>query len=191
MLREILGFIRRNGLRSVLLHVLEVYVGALLRSLPGVEGLILRGAFYRALFARSGPSLLIYPKVYLMFSHKIAVGRRVAINVGTYIDAGGGLSIGDHVMIGPNCVISTRDHGMDPTAGPMCFQPVQYGAITIGDDVWFGANCFVRRGITIGNGAVIAAGTIVLSDVPPGCIFGGVPGRVLRQRGSADTLVPR
>lgn len=185
MLGEIADFVSRNGIRAVLAHLVEIYGGALLRWLPGVEGLLLRGAFYRLLFRKCGANLLVYPHVYIIFSQRIKAGKRLAINVGTYIDGGGEIEFGDHVMIGPNCVISSRDHSFESTAQPMCFQPVQYAKIKIEDDVWLGANVFVRKGTTIGKGSVIAAGAVVSSDVPPYSIFGGNPGRVLRNRNDA------
>lgn len=182
MLGEIIAFIRRNGLRTIATHALEIYVGALIRWLPGIEGLMLRGVFYRSLFHSSGKNLLIYPSVYIIFSHRMTVGRRVAINVGTYIDAGGGLEIGDHVMIGPNCIISTREHSIEPTGIPMCYQPVRYRNIEIGNDIWIGGNATIRGGVKLGEGCVVAAGAVVISDVPPNAIVGGVPAKVLRYR---------
>jgi acetyltransferase-like isoleucine patch superfamily enzyme len=190
MLKEIVDFISRNGIKTVLVHIVELYGGALLRWLPGIEGLLLRGLFYRLLFRKCGKNLLIYPHVYIIFSHRISAGQRLAINVGTYIDAGGEVEFGDYVLIGPNCVISSRDHSFNTTEQPMCFQPVQYAKIKIEDDVWLGANVFVRSGVTIGKGSVIAAGTVVSANVPPYSIFGGVPGKVIRNRndpGSGST----
>jgi len=182
VLGEIVGFMRRNGLRTVVTHALELYLGVLLRWLPGIEGLVLRGWFYRVLFRRAGRNLLIYPGVYIIFSHCVTAGRRVAINVGTYIDAGGGLDIGDHVMIGPHCAISSREHSIEATGVPMCHQPVRYRKIVIGNDVWIGANVSVRGGVTLGEGSVIAAGAVVVDDVPANAIVGGVPAKVLRYR---------
>jgi acetyltransferase-like isoleucine patch superfamily enzyme len=182
VLGEIIAFIRRNGLRTIVTHALEIYVGALIRWLPGIEGLMLRGIFYRSLLHGSGNNLLIYPNVYIIFSHRMTVGRRVAINVGTYIDSGGGLEIGDHVMIGPHCIISTREHSIEPTGVPMCYQPIRYRNITIGNDIWIGANATIRGGVKLGNGCVVAAGAVVIRDVPPNAIVGGVPAKVLRYR---------
>jgi maltose O-acetyltransferase len=182
MLEEIFSFIRRNGLLAVVAHAMEIYIGPLIRWLPGIEGLVLRGLLYRGLFRSAGKSLLIYPNVYIIFSHRMTVGRRVAINVGTYIDAGGELEMGDYVMIGPHCVISSREHSIEPTGVPMCFQPVRYGKIVIGSDVWIGANVSIRGGVRIGDGSVIAAGAVVVGDVPPNAIVGGVPAKLLRYR---------
>ena len=182
MLGEIVAFIRRNGMWAVVAHALELYIGVLIRWLPGVEGLILRGLFYRCLFRRAGKNLLIYPGVYIIFSHRMTAGRRVAINVGTYIDAGGGIDIGDHVMVGPHCAISSREHSGEPTGVPMCYQPVQYRKILIGNDVWIGANVSIRGGVKIGDGSVVAAGAVVIEDVPSNAIVGGVPAKILRYR---------
>lgn len=182
VLAEILAFIRRNGLRAVIAHAAEIYLGVLIRWLPGPEGLLFRGLLYRGLFRSAGRSLLIYPNVYIIFSRRMTVGQRVAINVGTYIDAGGELEIGDHVMIGPHCVISSREHSIEPIGVPMCHQPVRYGKIKIGSDVWIGANVSIRGGVEVGSGSVIAAGAVVIANVPPNAIVGGVPAKVLRYR---------
>jgi acetyltransferase-like isoleucine patch superfamily enzyme len=61
--------------------------------------------------------------------------------------------------------------------------------ITIGRDVWLGANSVVLAGVTIGDGAVIAAGAVVNRDVPAGSIVGGVPARVLSWRAGARNEV--
>jgi galactoside O-acetyltransferase len=182
MFEELAAFIRRNGLKTIVLHVIEIYLGALIRPLPGIEGLLLRRWLYRALFSRGGEGILIYPRVYMIFTHRMSVGRRVAINVGTYIDAGGELEIGDYVMIGPNCVLSTREHSSDASGIPMCYQPVRYGKIVIGNDVWLGANVCIVRGVTIGDGAIVAAGSVITKDVPANAIVGGIPAKLLRMR---------
>src|SRR5580692_3538588 len=106
MFKELMAFIKRNGLKNIFIHILELYVGGALKLFSGIGGLILRGIFYRMIFASAGKKLLIYPNVYIVFSHKISVGKRVAINVGTYIDGRGGITMGDNILIGPNCIIS-------------------------------------------------------------------------------------
>lgn len=61
---------------------------------------------------------------------------------------------------------------------------------TIGNDVWIGANCFIRRGVTIGDGAIIAAGAVVTKDVAPYSIMAGTPARLMRMRFS-DVIISR
>ena len=182
MFGEIIAFIRRNGLAVIFKHALELYIGGILRFLPGIEGLFARGLFYRLLFTRCGRKLIVYPHVHMIFCGRIAVGSRVAINVGCYIDGGGGLTIGDNVLFGPNVVVATRDHGYQRLDIPMCEQPVGYGEVRIGNDVWIGANAFINKGISIGDGSIIAAGAVVTRDVAPYTIVGGNPARKISDR---------
>jgi hypothetical protein len=62
------------------------------------------------------------------------------------------------------------------------------GEIAIGSDVWIGTRAMILSGVTIGHGAVVAAGAVVTRDVPPYAIVAGVPARVLRYRFDADTI---
>lgn len=180
--QEVQGFFQRNGWRQVLHYLAETYVGGILRFLPGPEGIICRGLFYRWMFASAAAGLYIYPHVHIIFSNKIKTGQRVAINVGSYLDGRGGIEIGDHVMIGPNCMMSSCEHGIDRWDVPMSQQPIKYGKITIEDDVWLGGNVCVKSGVTIGRGSVVAAGAVVTKNVPEFSIVGGVPAKVIRDR---------
>ena len=58
--------------------------------------------------------------------------------------------------------------------------------MTIGPDVWVGARCVILPGVTIGEGAVIAAGSVVTKDVPAGAVVGGVPARIIKTREDAE-----
>lgn len=180
--KEIQDFVHRNGIKTIFVHILEIYIGAILRLFPGPEGVILRGLFYKVMFKSCLGSLILYPSVYIIFSHRISVGKRVIVNVNGYIDGRGGITIGDHVIIGPNCVISSCEHNHQDMDVPIYQQPVKYAPITIGNDVWIGANVFVKCGVTIGDGSVIAAGTTVGKDVPAYCVFGGSPGKIIGYR---------
>lgn len=182
MYQACVRFIKRNGFKSVISHFLEVYLGCLLRFLPGIEGLFLRGIFYRMMFKSCGKSLLIYPDAYIVFSERISVGEQVSINTGVHIDGQGGLTIGNFIMIGPNCVIVTIGHGYKRTDIPMYAQPFEYGPIVIEDDVWIGASAVISPGVRIGRGSIIAAGAVVVKDVPPFSVFGGVPAKLLWTR---------
>ncbi|KRF13738.1 hypothetical protein ASG90_12905 [Nocardioides sp. Soil797] len=66
--------------------------------------------------------------------------------------------------------------------------PFVRGPARIGNDVWIGANAVLLRGITVGDGAVIAAGAVVTRDVPPYAIVGGVPAKVIRHRFDESTI---
>ena len=86
--------------------------------------------------------------------------------------------IGDHVMIGPNTLITTVGHPLSP------MKRRNYTGIAkpvrIGNDVWIGGNVTILPGVTIGNNVVVAAGAVVTKDVPDNCVVGGVPARVIK-----------
>jgi len=62
------------------------------------------------------------------------------------------------------------------------------GDLIVGNDVWFSYNCFIKGGVTIGDGAIIAAGAVVVKDVPPYAIVGGNPARILKMRFDEATI---
>ena len=64
----------------------------------------------------------------------------------------------------------------------MKHQPERSAEILVGSDVWFGVNCTILKGVAIGDGAIIAAGSVVTKNVPPLAIVAGVPARILRFR---------
>lgn len=95
----------------------------------------------------------------------------------------GEIKIGKYVMMGPECVIYTRNHAHSRTDIPMQLQGYEEPKpVTIGDDVWLGKRVIILPGVTIGEGSVIAAGAVVTKDVPPYSIVGGVPAKVIKNR---------
>lgn len=104
-------------------------------------------------------------------------GKRVFVNSGCKFQDQGGIYIGDDVLVGHNCTIATLNHVEDPDRrGDMTAQPVR-----IGNKVWIGANATILPGVTIGDGAIIAAGAVVTKDVAPRTVVGGIPAKVLKK----------
>ncbi len=94
-----------------------------------------------------------------------------------------GITIGNYVMMGPECIIITSDHRIDNPALPMCGQGfTKVLPVTIEDDVWIGARVTILKGVTIGKGAVVGAGSVVTKDVPPYAVVGGNPAKVIKMR---------
>ena len=115
------------------------------------------------------------------FGRGVTLGDRSGIGINASI--GEQTHIGSDVMMGPDCVIYTRNHRFDRLDIPMREQgygPVE--PVVIGDDCWIGGRVTILPGVHIGNGAVIAAGAVVTKDVPPFAVVGGVPARVIRNR---------
>jgi maltose O-acetyltransferase len=166
-----------------LLHlVAEEYLGFIFRHLPGMEGILLRRAVYGRLFRKLGKSSLIYSGVYLTHTYGIEAGDHLSINTGALLDGRGGIEIGNGVMIGPNTVIVSSTHQFDRTDVPMTSLDHLMQPVRIMDDVWIGAQAFIKGGVTIGTGVVVAAGAVVLGDVPDHAMVGGNPARVLKFR---------
>lgn len=94
----------------------------------------------------------------------------------------GGVSLGSHVIMGPDVKIYARNHRTDDLTVPIQLQGKVQKHTTIGDDVWIGANVVVLPGVVVGDHAVLAAGAIVTKDVPDWAIVGGNPARVLKYR---------
>lgn len=122
------------------------------------------------------PSIALFPPFYTEFGQNLQIGPNVFINMGCSFQDTGGITIGEGSLIGHNATLTTLNHSMDPAhRADMTPAP-----ITIGRDVWFGANVTVVPGITIGDAAIIGAGSVVTKDVPARAVVAGVPARVIR-----------
>jgi len=83
--------------------------------------------------------------------------------------------IGNHVMIGPNTLITTVSHPL--SAAKRRDYTAWAKPVVIGNDVWIGGNVTILPGVTIGNNVVVAAGAVVTHDVPDNCLVAGIPAR--------------
>jgi len=94
-----------------------------------------------------------------------------------------GVSIGNYTMLAPNVQIIGSDHRYDTPGMSIIFSerpPLK--KTTIGHDVWVGSDSIIYTGVNIGDGAIIAAGSVVNKDVPPFQVFGGVPAKFIKNR---------
>ncbi|AIO41920.1 bacterial transferase hexapeptide family protein [Burkholderia cenocepacia] len=120
---------------------------------------------------------LLIPPFYATGGADMRVGRNVFVNQNcTFYDLGG-LDIGDDVMIGPNVSLITSGHPIEPSRRR---DAVVARPIAIGNNVWIGAGATIIGGVTVGENAVIAAGSVVTKDVPPNTLVAGNPARVIR-----------
>jgi acetyltransferase-like isoleucine patch superfamily enzyme len=139
---------------------------------------------------RSYPSLLaMWPdaKIVVRDRFRVVSGFQITIregatwttghgfaNTGFLLDVTTSLEMGDDVIIGEQVAIRDSDaHDLDGAAGP--------APVRIGSHVWIGLRATILKGVTIGDGAVVAAGALVTSDVPARTLVGGVPAKVLRE----------
>src|SRR5688572_17239768 len=122
---------------------------------------------------------IIEPFTKLKGDPLITCGENFYVNAHCHIL--GEITFGKNVLIGPKVIIWGRDHGMDRHT-PMNTQQYKRKPIVIGNDVWIGACSIVLKGVTIGEGAVIAAGSVVTKDVEPYTIVGGNPAKLIKYR---------
>ncbi len=111
--------------------------------------------------------------------HRLTIGNDCWINIRLLLNLGAAITIGDRAAIGHEVMVLTESHELgtpDRRAGAVRAQPV-----VIGSGVWIGARTTVLPGVTLGDGAVIAAGSVVTKDVPPNVLAGGVPAKVIRE----------
>jgi acetyltransferase-like isoleucine patch superfamily enzyme len=103
--------------------------------------------------------------------------------MGPFAEIPSRVTMGKFVIIGHNLLIIGKDHNFDRPGVAVIFsgRPVSE-ATTIEDDVWIGARVMIMRGITIGRGSIIAAGSVVTRDVAAYSIMAGVPARLVRKR---------
>ena len=112
----------------------------------------------------------------------LIVGDDVGIAQNCFIQVRGRVTIGSHVMFGPNVSIFSENHGFTDLDMPMISQPTVRGEVIIEDDVWLGTRSVILSGVRIGKGSIIAAGALVNRDIPPYSIVAGVPGKVIKSR---------
>ncbi len=119
----------------------------------------------------------MFPPFHTDFGKNIHLGKNVFINSGCHFQDQGGIYVGDDVLIGHGVVLATLNHDLDPDRRA----DMHPAPIRIGDKVWVGSHSTILPGVTIGEGAVIAAGAVVTKDVPARTIVGGVPAKVIKE----------
>lgn len=135
----------------------------------------------RPLFASCGKNVNIERKADFGRGKDISIGNNSGLGLNCHVR--GPLVIGDNVMMGPDVRIITNNHCTERTDIPMCQQGDMPSAkVTIGNDVWIGTRVIILPGVTIGDGAIIAAGAVVSKDVPEYAVVGGVPAKVIKYR---------
>lgn len=167
----------KDALRLRLAHALVPYLSPI-RS-PGPVRLRSRLEGWR--LAACGPGLVIKSGAMIDAPERMKVGARFNLGENAFVSAVGGITIGDDVMVGHSASLLTADHGLD-LGTVMADQPLEIRPIVIEDDVWIGAGARVLAGVTIHRGGVIAANAVVVEDVEPGQVMGGVPARPISNR---------
>lgn len=144
-----------------------------------------RHAWYRRVLGmRIGEGSALLMDLYLYIRGRarpgrpaITIGRRTVVNQQCCLDGRGGLTIGDYVSISAGVWILTDSHDM----GDPLFREV-LAPVTIEDHAWIGSRALILPGVTVGEGAVVAAGAVVTGNVAPYAVVAGVPARQIGTR---------
>lgn len=115
----------------------------------------------------------MFPPFYTDCGKNLHIGKHVFINSCCQFQDQGGIHIGDGALIGHSVVLATLNHDLNPEKRADLYPK----PIRIGKNVWIGAHATVLQGVTIGDGAIVAAGAVVTKDVPAGATVGGVPAK--------------
>lgn len=112
----------------------------------------------------------------------LGMNVRITMDCCIWADQHSKIIFGDNVLIGPGVKMFTSNHGTKLCGIPMVYQQRTEKDIIIGNDVWIGANSILVSGVKIGDGAIVAAGSVVTKDVPQNAIVGGSPAKVIKYR---------
>jgi acetyltransferase-like isoleucine patch superfamily enzyme len=155
----------------------------LIFSLPRFKTLnTIKSFFLKFCGANIGKGVVYYPGVWINPPNRLTIGNQVDLAKDVLITTPGGVVIGDRALIGYGTKILSSNHTIPNQRGKIFNSGHTHAPINIKNDVWIGSNCVILAGVTIGEGAVVAAGSIVTKDVAPFTIVGGVPARWIKDR---------
>ena len=138
-----------------------------------------RNELLRGLLGKSDGDTFINQPFYCDYGSNIRVGRRFFANFNFTVLDEAPVTVGDNCFIGPNVSIYTACHSTDPVERNSRREWAK--PVTIGDNVWIGGSVTILPGVTIGSNVTIGAGSVVVKDIPDGCVAVGNPCRVVKR----------
>lgn len=144
-----------------------------------------RRFFYRLCGIKIGRGSTIHTMMRLYDPRNISIGSDTIIGEGAVLDGREKLTIGDHVDIASEVMIYNSEHNIDAEHFA-ADSGIINAPVTIDDYVFIGPRAIILPGVSIGKGAIVAAGAVVTKDVAPGAIVGGVPAKVIGERKNLD-----
>lgn len=179
-----------TSLSELVFSQVEAFAFWLVGGLPGLLGFAARFMAGKLLFKRLSGFCWIQPGVTIVNANRLSIGRHFGCNTGTYINAFGGIEMGDYVLIGSNVTISAGMHEIEGEEPPVFARPSVPKAIHIEDDVWIGAGAVILPGVVLRRGSVIGANSVVANDTEEYSVNVGAPARKIRTRRAAAPAVP-
>ena len=138
-----------------------------------------REEMVRKHFKKTGKKFLIEQPFRCDFWERVSVGENFYSNYNFVVLAGNTIDIGDNVMFAPDCGLYAAGHPFDVE---LRNSGIEYAwPIRIGNNVWIGGGTKIIGGVSIGDDVIIAAGSVVIRDIPSGVLAGGNPCKVIRK----------
>ncbi|MGO1298817.1 MAG: sugar O-acetyltransferase [Vibrio sp.] len=147
---------------------------------------IQRRVWQEQLFGHFGTGSIVQIPFHCEFGQTIHIGNNSFLNMNVTMLDGAKITIGDHVLVGPNTQFYTATHSFDYRSRRNWEATCR--PIVVEDDVWIGGNVVITQGVTIGARSVIAANSVVTKDVPPDALYGGTPARCIRELSEGQSV---
>jgi maltose O-acetyltransferase len=147
------------------------------------------GRLYWGLRLQSiGSGSRIYSTVRIYRGSRVRLGSRVVLNDMVHIWGAGGLTVGDDTLVASHVAITTQTHDVDALSHGLLYRETSVARpINIGRNVWIGTGAIILPGITIGDGAIVAAGSVITRDVAEGTLVAGVPAKFVRRLANSQS----
>ena len=169
MLNKVFNFV----FRDCLIHIVNLLTSLLPNSYLTSR---IRGFLIRPLLGKCGRKFRIASGVIINNPSRLSIGDNVYIAHNVWINATGGLEIGDDSIIGPMSVIVTSKHIFEnnKAVNKGIFNPV-----VIGKGCWIASHCVITDGVVIGDGVLVAAGAVVTHNISNNVMIGGIPAKII------------
>lgn len=153
-----------------------------IRFLIHGPGPIVIGKNFHAVSSRKRSFFTLFSPCHLttIGTGRIVLGDHVGLN-GTAIVARSKVSIGDNTMIGPNTIIVDHDGHAAWPPSERWYNSGSVAEVVIENDVWIGMNCIILKGVRVGSGSIIAAGSVVIKDVESNSLYAGNPAKKIKR----------
>lgn len=155
-------------------YAVTLFGNVLINKMPSRH---FRNIYYKLMGTKIGEKTYPCRRVEVLFPRGLELGDRVAVGWFAELDARGGISIGNDTNISSHVKMITGSHDIDDSEYTADFKPIK-----VGHHCWIGTGAIILQGVTIGNGAVVAAGAVVTKDIPSGEVWGGVPAKYIKKR---------
>jgi maltose O-acetyltransferase len=147
----------------------------------------MRGFLLRPSFKTCGRNFQMARRVTINFPNRLEIGSDVYIATGCWLHAWGGIVLEDEVQLGPYSVLVTGDHSLK--GGSYRNGPSTLASIRMCHGSWIAAHAVVTKGVSVGRGALIAAGSVATTNIPDLAIAAGVPARIIKDKSRFDVAI--